>query len=163
MTMAKPRFIDIPLGAEIDRLARSSDQRVLAIWAAECAERVLPIFEKEFPDDGRPRTAILKLREWERTRVFRMSEVREASLNAHAAARMAIPGSPAQFAARASGQAVATAHVKTHSIAAAWYATKAVWASGGDVDRICGERERQFGRLAELNERLDPDEVVHLR
>ena len=124
--MAKPRFVDHPLSVEIDRLARSSEHRVLAIWAAECAERVLPLFENEFLDDERPRMAVEKLREWARTGEFHMAEVRRVSLNAHAAARLAPEGSAARFAARACGQAMATAHVPTHSIAAAWYAAKAV-------------------------------------
>jgi hypothetical protein len=148
--MGRPRFVDDPLDAEIDRLARSSDHRVLAIWAAECAERVLPLFEKEFPQDDRPRTAILKLREWERTGLFQMAEVHKASLNAHAAAREAKAGSSAQFAARACGQAMATAHVKTHSIAAAWYAAKAIWAKEGKAREVQSEREWQYDRLNEL-------------
>jgi len=34
------------------------DQKMLALWAADCAERVLPLFEKEYPKDPRPRKAI---------------------------------------------------------------------------------------------------------
>ena len=146
--MAKPRFVDHPLNADIDRLARSSDHRTLAIWAANCAERVLPLFEKEFPADERPRLAIIKLREWARTGEFHMTEVRRASLNAHAAARSMPPGSAAQFAARACGQAMATAHVPTHSIAAAWYAAKAVWASDPTNHTLIAiEREIQYQLL----------------
>ncbi|MHC1709618.1 MAG: putative immunity protein [Methanomassiliicoccales archaeon] len=148
--MAKPRFVDHPLSADIDRLARSSDHRALALWAAECAERVLPLFEKEFPEDDRPRLALVKLREWVETGEFHMAEVRRASLNAHAAARSAPDGSAAQFAARACGQAMATAHVKTHSIAAAWYAVKAVRAEGGSEEQVVTEREWQLNRLTEM-------------
>ncbi len=148
--MAKPRFVDHPLSVEIDKLARSREHRALALWAAECAERVLPLFERGFPEDPRPRTAILKLREWERTGTFHMDEVRAASLNAHAAARLAPEGSAARFAARACGQAMATVHVKTHSIAAAWYAAKAIWAEGGDANDIRSEREWQLLRLTDI-------------
>jgi len=120
------------------------------LWAAECAERVLPLFEKEYPKDERPRLAIVKLREWVITGEFHMAEVRRTSLNAHAAARLATEESAARFAARACGQAMATAHVPTHSIAAAWYASKAVWAEGRDANDIRMEREWQSGRLREL-------------
>jgi hypothetical protein len=34
------------------------DQMTMAAWAADCAERVLPLFEKAYPEDGRPRNAI---------------------------------------------------------------------------------------------------------
>lgn len=149
--MAKPGFKDCPLSADIDRLVRSSDHRALALWAAECAERVLPLFEKDHPEDERPRLALIKLREWARTGEFNMAEVRKASLNAHAAARLAPEGSASRFAARSCGQAMATAHVKTHSMAAAWYAAKAVWAEGGDANDIRMEREWQFVRLTNIS------------
>ena len=59
-----------------------------------------------------------------------MSEIRGASLAAHAAAREAKTKSEAAcFAARAAGQAVATAHVPQHAFGAAYYALKAVAAS----------------------------------
>ncbi len=148
MTVAKSRFVDDPLSVEIDKLARSSDHRTLAIWAAECAERVLLLFEKEHPEDGRPRQAIVKLREWIDTGQFRMEDVRRASLNAHAAARSTPEDGAARFAARACGQAMATAHVRTHSIAVAWYAAKAMWASNpDDMMVIKAEREWQFRAL----------------
>lgn len=151
MSVAKPRFVDHPLGAEIEKLARSSEHRALAIWAADCAERALPLFEKERPEDQRPRQAMVKLREWIDTGVFRMDEVRKASLDAHAAARTVPENSAARFAARACGQAMATAHVPAHSIAAAWYAAKAIWAS--DIDRptaVTAEREWQYLALMDV-------------
>ncbi len=151
MGMAEPRFKDHPFSVDIDRLARSSDHRVLALWVAECAERVLPLFEKEYPEDERPRLAIVKLKEWVSTGEFHMAEVRRTSLNAHAAARLAPEGSAARFAARSCGQAMATTHVPTHSIAAAWYAAKAIWAEGGDASDIRKEREWQLVRLTNIS------------
>jgi hypothetical protein len=105
------------------------DQRSLATWAAGCAERALPFFEVACPEDGRPRKAIEACRTWVRTGVFRMADIRGASLAAHAAARKAKENSPARFAARAAGQAVATAHVPQHAFGAAYYALKAVAAA----------------------------------
>jgi hypothetical protein len=32
--------------------------RAVVVWAADCAERVLPVFEGRYPDDKRPRAAI---------------------------------------------------------------------------------------------------------
>lgn len=100
------------------------DQRLLAIWAADCAERVLPFFEKAYPKDDRPRKAIKACREWVRTGVFKMADIRRASLNSHAAARRAKKKNAACFAARVAGQAVATAHVPQHAFGAAYYALK---------------------------------------
>jgi hypothetical protein len=102
------------------------DQRSLATWAADCAERVLPLFEKAYPNDDRPRQAIEECRTWVHTGVFRMAAIRGASLAAHAAARDAKKNEPACFAARAAGQAVATAHVPQHAYGGAYYALKAI-------------------------------------
>jgi len=123
------------------------DQTTMAVWAAECAERVLPLFEAAHPGDGRPHRAIEACRAWVETGVFRMVDIRGASLAAHAAARDAKEGSAARFAARAAGQAVATAHVPQHAYGAAYYALKAVTAANpADVAR---EREWQAARLPE--------------
>jgi hypothetical protein len=101
-------------------------QRLLATWAADCAERVLPFFEKARPKDDRPRKAIVACRTWIRTGIFKMTDIRGASLAAHAAARSVKENNVACFAARAAGQAVATAHVPEHAFGPAYYALKIV-------------------------------------
>ena len=106
------------------------------LMAADCAERALPLFEKVYPEDDRPRRAIEACRTWVRTGVFRMAEIRGASLAAHAAARDAKENDAACFAARAAGQAVATAHVPQHAYGAAYYALKAVAAADPANARI---------------------------
>ena len=125
------------------------DQRLLAIWAADCAEHVLPFFEKAYPKDDRPRKAIETCRTWVRTGVFKMSEIRGASLAAHAAAREAKENNAACFAGRAAGQGVATAHVLQHAFGSAYYALKAVAAAdpaNAEV-KIAEERIWQSRRL----------------
>jgi len=99
------------------------DQKLLAIWAAGCAERVLPYFEKEYPEDDRPRKAIEYARGWARTGVLKMPEVRKAALDAHAAARKStVPA--ATYAARAAGQAASVPHVARHALGVVYYAAK---------------------------------------
>ena len=107
-----------------------TDQRSLALWAADCAEHVLPYFETVRPKDDRPRKAIEEGRAWARSGLpMRMSVIRAASLAAHAAAREAKGDNAACFAARAAGQAVATAHVLQHAYGPSYYALKAVAAA----------------------------------
>ena len=117
------------------------DQRSLAIWAADCAERVLPFFEKAYLKDDRPRKAIEACRTWVRTGVFKMADIRKASLAAHAAAREAKENNASCFAARAAGQAVATAHVPQHAFGAACYVLKAVAAANSANAKIKIARE----------------------
>ena len=100
--------------------------RLLAEWAALCAEHVLHLFEQEQPRDSRPRDAIDLGRAWIRGEV-RMGDARRAAFVANAAAR-GLPD-PAKFAAYAAGQAAAVPHVAAHDLGAAAYAIRAAAAS----------------------------------
>lgn len=128
--------------------ASGATQRELAVWAADCAERVLPLFEAACPKDERPRAAIAAAREWARTGAFSMAAVRKASLDAHAAAREATDDA-AIFAARAAGHAVATAHVREHGFGPALYALKCAAARHPDDARaaIIAELRWQWDSL----------------
>jgi len=116
------------------------DHRALALWAADCAEHVLPYFEKERPRDDRPRKAIKVGRAWARG-VIKVGEARKAALDAHAAAR-GVNQAAARAAARSAGHAAATTHVAGHAPHAADYAVKAAEATG-----VANEREWQYQRL----------------
>jgi hypothetical protein len=154
--MDAPKLVKTSLDGQIADLARSAGHRTVATWACDCADRVLPFFETDFPKDDRPRLAIQAGRAWVRTRAFKMADVRKASLDAHAAARAAQDHKAARSAARAAGQAVAAAHVPSHAIAAAIYAATAVRDSAAARDAgaaAAGERRWQYRRLLELMQR----------
>ena len=136
-----------PCTETIDHRIFQPDKRALALWAADCAEHVLPFFLEDQPGDVRSRVAIDTCRQWAATGVFRMADIRKASLDAHAAAREA-KEADAVFAAHAAGQAVATAHVPTHALACSVYAIRAVAAHTGNADDgLIGERTWQLERL----------------
>lgn len=150
--MKRPKLAKTSLDKRIEELAGSTNHRILAIWAADCAERVLPYFKERYPEDDRPGKSIEVLRKWIQTGEFKMADVRYASLAAHAAAREVEGDDPARSAARAAGQAMATAHVSLHAIAAARYAISAVRdANLSDADAAAiREREWQYQHLLEL-------------
>src|SRR5437016_12162637 len=77
-----PRFITIRRGGTLT----DADHRLLALWAAACAEHVLPLFEAVQPADPRPRQAIAQTRAWARGEI-KMSQARAAGGYAMAAAR----------------------------------------------------------------------------
>lgn len=110
-----------------------ADHRLLALWAASCAEHVLPLFEAERPDDRRPREAIEAIRAWTRGEITMMAS-RAAGGHAMGAARP-LRGA-ARHAAYAAGQAGAVAHVAAHDLGAAAYAIKAARAAapGGEAE-----------------------------
>jgi hypothetical protein len=137
-----------PFTERIDHQIFKPDQKLLAIWAAECAERVLSYFEEKYPDDDRPRRAIAVLRDWIATGVFSMSVIRKASLGAHAAAK-GKKEADAVFAAHAAGQAVGTAHVVTHALGASLYGIRAVAAHSGNENDGFKERDWQLKQLRE--------------
>jgi hypothetical protein len=116
---------------------------------------VMSYFEEKFPEDQRPRQAIETLQAWIKTGIFKMAVIRKASLSSHAAARDVGEDSPARSVARAAGQAVATAHVPTHSIGAAIYALQAIHRASDSAvadAAVAIERDWQYQRLVELRE-----------
>jgi len=113
-----PRFITLRRGGTL----QDSDHHLLAVWAADCAQHVLHLFEEMQPNDDRPRRAIELARAWTRGEVT-MSQARAAAGFVNAAARDL--GGAARHAAYAAGQAAAVAHVAAHELGAAAYAIKA--------------------------------------
>ncbi len=129
-----PRFTTIRRGGTLT----DSDHRLLALWAAVCAEHVLHLFEQAKPLDTRSRHAIEQARAWARGEIT-MSQARAAGGHAMGAARD-LRGA-ARHAAYAAGQAAVVAHVAAHELGAAAYAIKAARAAAPE-----GEGERS-GRL----------------
>ena len=144
----KPEFslIQYRKDERIVELVKKTDHKALAVWAIDCAERVLPYFEEKYPEDHRPRKAIETLKTWMKTGVFKMAVIRKASLDSHAAAREVGEDNAARSAARAAGQAVATAHVPAHSIGSAIYALQAIHRARGS-SAIAKEQDWQYKRL----------------
>jgi hypothetical protein len=145
-----PRLVTTRRGGTLS----DEDHHRLALWAAECAERVLPLFEAVRPDDHRPREAIEAARAWTRDELP-MMQARALGGHAMGAARD-LSGAP-RFAAYAAGQAAVVAHVAEHDLGAAAYAIKAAVAAsppGHEADTRASECRWQRDRL--------PDEVRDL-
>jgi hypothetical protein len=123
-----PRLVTLRRGGVLT----DADHRLLAVWAAACAEHVLHLFEQAHPGDERPRQAIEQARAWARAEIT-MTQARTAAFAAHRAAREA--SGSATEAARAAGHAVAVAHMADHELGAAAYAIRAVRAAADPDDR----------------------------
>ena len=135
-----PRFITIRRWGTLT----DSDHRLLALWAATCAEHVLHLFESVQPSDRRPRQAIEQTRAWARGEI-KMSQSRDSAGHAQAAARK-LSGA-ARHAAFAAGQAAAVAHVAAHELGAAAYAIKAARAAApGSEGESAGRLECHWQR-----------------
>ena len=142
-----PRLITIRRGGTLT----DEDHRLLAVWAADCAEHVLHFFELRYPGDGRPRRAIEQARAWARGEIT-MTEARTAAFAAHAAARDA--AGAAKEAARATGHAVAVAHMADHELGGAVYAIRAVRATSEPGNREEAGHEECLWQRSQL-----PDQI----
>ena len=135
-----PRFITVRRGGTL----KDDDHRLLAMWAADCAEHELHHFEEARPKDERPRRAIDLGRAWARGDIP-WREARTAAGHANAAARD-LSGAP-RHAAYAAGQAAAVGHVAAHELGAAAYAIRAAGAAAIEDDRVeAGRLECQWQR-----------------
>lgn len=119
---------------------------MVAAWAADCAERVLPLFEAEAPDDDRPRDAIARSRAFARGELTAAGEIQRRLVAGRAAHSATSPAGMA--AARAAAQAAGVAHMGAHALGAAAYAAKAVaLARPDDPDARPSEIRWQLSQL----------------
>jgi hypothetical protein len=145
-----PRFITVRRGGSL----LDADHHLLAIWAADCAEHVLPHFEQARPEDNRPRRAIDLGRAWARGEIP-WAEARTAAGHANAAARD-LRGA-ARHAAYAAAQAAAVGHVAAHELGAAAYAIRAARAAAPEAESDAAGRLECRWQRAQL-----PDEIREL-
>lgn len=133
-----PRMITIRRGGSLT----DADHRLLALWAADCAEHVLPYFESACPEDERPRSANAAARAWA---AGEMPMMEARALGGHAMGAARPLRGPARFAAYAAGQAACVGHVAEHDLGAAAYAIKAARGRSGN-DLAAGRAERDWQR-----------------
>jgi hypothetical protein len=113
-----------------------ADRRIVAAWAADCAERVLAVFEAEAPGDTRPREAIARVRAFARGELSVAEEIRRRFRNGGAAREVGAP-------------AAAVPHMGAHALGAAAYAAKAAGlADAGRPEAVDEEIRWQLGNLS---------------
>ena len=124
-----------------------AERRIVAQWAADCAERVLSVFEAEAPGDPRPRGAIARTRAFARGELEVAEEIRRRFAGGGAARD--VNSAAASAAARAAGQAAAIPHMGAHALGAAAYAAKAAGLAAPDHPEAASEEIRwQIGSMS---------------
>ncbi len=130
------------------------DLRVVARYAAECAQEALPVFEADRPGDPRARAAIDAA--WEFVHGAPRSKLqRTAALEAHRAAKEATT-SAAHAAARAAGDAAASAYLHPlakptqvgHILRAAALAARALELAADDDPAVASQTIERARRRA---------------
>lgn len=137
--MRDKRFVAEHRGGPLNK----AQHRQLIKWACLCVENVLPLAGEK--TDWRVKQAIEVAGKWGEGNAS-VGDARKASVAAHAAARES-RDPLAEAIARASGHAVATAHMADHALGAALYSLKAAKTAGRSA-----EAERMW-----QNEQLPPE------
>jgi hypothetical protein len=135
------------LGVGSRQTLSAADRRIVAAWAADCAARVLGLFEAQAPQDDRPRDAIVRTRAFARGELDIAEEIRHRFKNGGAAREVSGPAAAA--AARAAGQAAAIPHMGAHALGAAAYAAKAAGLAAPDrADAVTDEVRWQLDHMS---------------
>jgi Imm-5 like putative immunity protein len=133
-------------GVRSPQTLSQADRRIVATWAADCAERVLSLFEAEAPGDRGPREAIGRARAFARGELGVAEGIRRR-FDGHGAAREV--SAAAAAAARAAGQAASVPHMGAHGLGAAAYAAKAAGLAASDQPAALSEEVSwQLGRMS---------------
>ena len=144
-------FDDLVLVTSIISRTNPDVKRRLRLWIADCAARVIHIYEKTGNSDT-PRKAIVAARQ------FARGEIDDAASDVARAAAWAAAGAAAWAAARAAAWAAARAAASDVARAAAWAGARAAagaaaWAAASDA-----EEEWQLTRLVEWLSDNEPED-----
>ena len=104
----------------------SNEHKILAIWAIDCLNRILPLFENKYPDEKIPDTAVYTLKKWINAEI-KMWEARKYAYTVLALAKsIEKDDKPYSQIVRAASHCLATCHVPTHSEGTAMYVVSAI-------------------------------------
>lgn len=147
------------------RRIETQSKATLTAWAVGYAEEhILPLWEKRFPADLRPRTALGSAREWLSGKI-KLPQAKPAILACHAAARECADDPVALAAARAIGQCASTIHSAQHCIGLAFYGAlalayeeKGIKAPWEELEQYAGkECERMLAALDRISVADEPN------
>ncbi len=149
-TTKKIKIIDNDeIREKIDDLYDDSEQVILAKWAVEVAKHILKICGIDYMEVD----AIVegfKVNELWREGKARMHDVRQAGFKIHRLAKES-HSKLEEAALRATGQAVASGHMREHAMVASDYAIKAIGLkTSNDITHITRERQWQYEELQRL-------------
>ena len=129
------------------------DDRVARLFACDCAARVLPIYEKDYPKDKRPRHAVEVARLYAdgKASESELAAARDAATDAAMDATWAAAWDAAWAAVWAAARAAAWAAARTAARAAAWdkehkwQVKRLMWYLGDECGKVIKEAERGNG------------------
>lgn len=152
-----------PYIVSLMRLIETQSKPTLIKWCTSYAEeRIVPIYERAYPTDTRPRDALTNAMGWLEGKV-KFVDAKESNNGAHTAATGAEGNYSAQAAARACAHAALTIHVAAHCLGIAFYGAAALAYTQAGTDEKpevydaiaaeeCAKMEAALRRIAVENE-----------
>ena len=138
------------------RLIELQKHRTLVMWAFECANIPLGLFEEKYPKEHRPRVALEMCKAWAKGEV-KMAVAKKSILDTHAVAKE-IEDDVYIALCHAIGHAGATVHVETHALGLVLYELTAIVFvnSKDDFDLVVNEKiDYYFYRLLYWQSNID--------
>ncbi|MBE6011589.1 MAG: hypothetical protein E7234_03420 [Lachnospiraceae bacterium] len=132
----------------------SNEHKVLALWAIDCLNRVLPLSETKYPNETILKTAVDTLQKWINDEI-KMWDARKYTYTVLALAKtMEKTDKPYSQIVRAASHCLATCHVPAHSEGTAMYVVSAIKLlnkSRADVIKLMEDKRIwQINHLKEL-------------
>ena len=117
---------DSPYIISLMRLIETQSKNTIVKWCNEYArEHILPIYQKDYPEDTRLKNALNSVNEWLEGNM-KLTEAKKIIKEVQIAAREAEGNPSAQAAARAIGATTATINTVTSSLGLAFYGAAAI-------------------------------------
>lgn len=111
---------------EIRNLIEKQTHKTLVLWAIDCGEVALSLFENRISNDLRPRLALEAAKQWAKGEI-KMPIAKKAAYDTHISASELQKTDPsACAAARALGHVIGTIHVETHALGVLFYTATAI-------------------------------------
>ena len=132
----------------------SNEHKILALWAIDCLNRILPLFEIKYPNEIILNTAVGTLQKWINDEI-KMWDARKYTYTVLALANtMEKDDKSYSQIVRATSHCLATCHVPTHSEGTAMYVVSAIKLLNKSKDDVVtlmkSERIWQINHLKEL-------------
>lgn len=154
---------DSPYILSLMSLIETQSKNTIIKWCNEYAEKhILPIYEKEYPDDYRLRNSLNTVNEWLKGNI-KLTEAKKIIKEAQIAAREAEGNPSAQAAARAIAATTTTINTITSSLGLAFYGSAAIaYSSVGVIEnsdvydeiaeKVCKSMEEALRKIAIIDE-----------
>lgn len=152
MTVRKIKIVDNEIRNEIDRLYEKQEQIILAKWSLEMAKHIIEITKFDINKYPEIEEGFNINKQWQNGNA-RMHDVRQMGFKIHKIAREQKSELDKNII-RVIGQAVASGHMREHSMVTSDYAIKVInLLYNDDIEKIKEERIWQLEKLTEISAR----------